>query len=98
MREQANIKSKNDEVIEWLEAIACMLLIWLLVTLLTAWDQVFYRKAIIYRKRVAQEIREKAHHSNSLISSANTNYEESNYGGTVVGNRLTRSSKYIDAG
>mgnify|MGYP006878263060 CR=1 FL=1 len=43
-------------MIVWLEAAAILQSIWLLVTLVTDWNSVFYRKAIIYKKRLDAEL------------------------------------------
>lgn len=46
----------TQKVCNWLVAFSIMSFVWILVTLITDWNTVFYRKAIIYRKRVDDEL------------------------------------------
>lgn len=46
----------TQKVCNWLTAFSIMNFVWILVTLITDWNTVFYRKAIIYRKRVDDEL------------------------------------------
>ena len=50
--------------------------VWILVTLITDWNTVFYRKAIIYKRRVDEELAsmasKKQHYKSSITSGSNT--------------------------
>ena len=45
-----------DQICKWLTTLTTMCLVWLIVTLVTDSSSVFYRKAIIYKKRVDGEV------------------------------------------
>lgn len=64
-----------------------MTFVWLLVTLITDWSSVFYRKAIIYKRRVDDELQTKKRNTNnkSFLSGntqSNANENESNFSRT----------------
>lgn len=50
-------------ICNWLWTLCVLTFLWVLVTLVTDWNTVFYRKAIIYRKRLEEESRRHAQSS-----------------------------------
>jgi len=54
-------------MIKWILTFTLASFVWILVTLITDWNSVFYRKAIIYKKAVEDELRSRRD-SSSLLS------------------------------
>ena len=53
----SSLKPKNAEIIcDWLISFSCITFVFILVTLVSEWNTVFYRKAIIYKRRVEDEL------------------------------------------
>ena len=51
-----NVEKVADNVCSWLITFILMTVIWVLVTLITDFQSVFYRKAIIYKRRIDTEL------------------------------------------
>ena len=53
---EQKIKYRDADLIcHWLIAFGCLTFVFLLITLISDWNSVFYRKAIIYKQRAARE-------------------------------------------
>lgn len=53
-------------------AICVLTLVWTMVTLITDWNSVFYRKAFIYKKRVDAELATKRDKLKQSITEGNS--------------------------
>ena len=62
----------TKQVIEFLYAFICMTFVWILVTLITDWSAVFYRKHIVYKRRMGEELMKKGASLNGSITTLNT--------------------------
>ena len=54
--DKVKIEKEGDKVCAWLVTFIVMTFIWVLVTLITDFQSVFYRKAIIYKRRIDTEL------------------------------------------
>jgi hypothetical protein len=71
------VEGDADQICNWLTVFIVMTFVWLLVTLLTDWSSVFYRKAIIYKRRVDDELEKRRNtHNKSFTSGTTSNVHE----------------------
>ena len=54
--EDLQFKNDTDEICEGLIWFCIMLFFWITMTITIDWSSVFYRKAIIYKRRINQEL------------------------------------------
>lgn len=57
--------------------------IWILVTLITDWKSVFYRKAIIYKRRIDDELEKRRMNHKQSFASQGTNSHINDAGSSV---------------
>lgn len=69
--------------------------VWILVTLITDWNTVFYRKAIIYKRRIDEELAsmasKKQNYKSSITSGSNTDNNSSRYWPKNIGSMYGNS-------
>jgi hypothetical protein len=83
----------SSKICHWLTAFSIMNFVWILVTIITDYNSVFYRKAIIYKKRVDDELQSRRQRQ-SFTNDSTSLFSGQNYNGSVSKKNFSQDPNY----